>query len=442
MRPRFLPALLLAALPASACVDRPVSQVDPKPENIENLEFDVDLNPNLDLLFVIDNSGSMENEQAEVTAAFPQMMDTLQQLPTGLPNIHIGVISTDVGAGNACATADVGPGVLENAPRISGCTPPGDRYIEDIDDGSGGRTRNYGGTLGDTFSCIATLGTHGCGYEQPLEAIQRALDPSNAANADFLRDDSLLAVVILSDEDDCSAFDPSLFDQATPDGVDADFRCFEQGVSCDGPPDQTGVRENCVPNDDSPYITPISEYVQMLKQVRPFQHRLLVAGILGDSKVEVGANIHGDLDVLPSCPASGTNPEGAYPPTRTEAFLHQFQEPIRTRICESDLNAAIVEIGSHIVDQLYGGCIQGELANPNAPDCSVTEIQHPGATDEARTILPACNADQSNLPCWTIDEDPVCTTTDHLRVTTHYAPDEERDPDTIVQAQCRLRPGA
>jgi hypothetical protein len=444
-RPRL--ALLTAVLPLSAaCIERPVSKVDPRPENIENLEFTVDVNPNLDLLFVIDDSRSMRNEQEQITANFPRMIQVLETLPDGLPDLHLGVISTDVGAGGACNDPDPGPGVLRNDPTVDGCAPPSDRWISDVDDGTGtgGRDRNYGATLGDTFACIATLGTGGCGYEQPLESIRRALSPSTLENDGFLRDDSLLAVVILSDEDDCSAFDTDLFDAPTPDGVDGDFRCFAEGVRCDGPPEQLGTREHCVARDDSPYITPVDDFVRDLRAVRPQQSRLLVAGILGDTEVTVGPNDDDDLDVLPSCHPDADNPEGAYPPTRTDAFLAQFPSPIRERICAADLTPAIVAIGAEIVNRLYGGCIRGELATPDAPDCAVTEIQHPGTPEASSSALAHCDAADgeaaTNKPCWTVDVDPICSTDSNLRVTTHY--DDPRDPDTLIDAQCRLAPGA
>jgi hypothetical protein len=67
------------------------------------------------------------------------------------------------------------------------------------------------------FSCVATLAGGGCGIEQPLEAMKLALD-NHPDNVGFLRPLSHLAVVIIADEDDCSARDATtLFD---PEPVD------------------------------------------------------------------------------------------------------------------------------------------------------------------------------------------------------------------------------
>ena len=45
-----------------------------------------------------------------------------------------------------------------------------------------------------------------------LEAMRLALDPATTENAGFLRENSALAIILLTDEDDCSARDPLLFD--------------------------------------------------------------------------------------------------------------------------------------------------------------------------------------------------------------------------------------
>jgi hypothetical protein len=54
-------------------------------------------NRDLDLLFLIDNSPSMTDKQASLVANFPRMIDTIAMLPGGLPNLHIGVATSDMG---------------------------------------------------------------------------------------------------------------------------------------------------------------------------------------------------------------------------------------------------------------------------------------------------------------------------------------------------------
>jgi hypothetical protein len=60
-----------------------------------------------------------------------------------------------------------------------------------------------------TFSCAARVGTGGPSIEMPLYTTELALTErvSDGTNQGFLREDALLALVILSDEDDCSRTD-------------------------------------------------------------------------------------------------------------------------------------------------------------------------------------------------------------------------------------------
>jgi hypothetical protein len=255
--------------------------------------------------------------------------------------------------------------------------------------------------------------------------------------------------VILSDEDDCSGAAGSFYDATTPDGVNGDFRCFAEGVDCDnGTPASTpGTRTSCTPKDGGP-LRAVTDYAEVLQDLRPLSSRLLVAGILGDhDPIRVGTNLDGDLDTLTSCEPDPANPEGAYSPIRTDAFLAEFDSPIRHRICDDDLTPAIVDIGGEIVRKAYGGCIEGELATPNEPDCSVSEVEHPSTDNETSKILPECNAADgeaaTNQPCWSLETDDLCTgSPEHYRVVTHYPSGAARDADTIIRAQCRLVPGA
>jgi hypothetical protein len=70
-------------------------------------------------------------------------------------------------------------------------------------------------------SCLAKQGTQGCGFEQQIKALTRA--PSTLP--DFLRPDALLALIIVSDEEDCSIQDISLFDAPEFGTTDVNLVC-------------------------------------------------------------------------------------------------------------------------------------------------------------------------------------------------------------------------
>src|SRR4029077_20278581 len=78
-------------------------------------------NRNLDLLFMIDNSSSMRLSQANLETNFPTFMNVLKGLPGGLPNIHVAVISSDMGAGigdiASCDATGGNNGIFQYIPR-------------------------------------------------------------------------------------------------------------------------------------------------------------------------------------------------------------------------------------------------------------------------------------------------------------------------------------
>ena len=169
---------------------------------------------NLDLLFMIDNSSSMRLSQNNLLANFPTFMNVLKALPGGLPNIHVAVISQDVGAGDgsiAGCTSDSGNagggdmGIFQYTARGT-CTSttlqPNATYISNV-----GGVANYSATdISTVFSCIAALGETGCGFEHQFASVLRALgadgSPAPAENQGFLRSDALLAIVMVTNEDD------------------------------------------------------------------------------------------------------------------------------------------------------------------------------------------------------------------------------------------------
>ncbi|MHC4993106.1 MAG: hypothetical protein ACYTGC_19205 [Planctomycetota bacterium] len=151
----------------------------------------------VDLLFVIDSSGSMADEQAHLIASFEGFIEGIQSKLTD-QTYHVGVMATDAYAGNAAECQQLGALVTATAGTDSSesvCDfPDGQRYVTEQDD------------LAGLFSCAAQLGTVGSGDEQPMGAIVQAMsgvhDGPGGCNEGFLRDDALLVIVIITDEED------------------------------------------------------------------------------------------------------------------------------------------------------------------------------------------------------------------------------------------------
>jgi hypothetical protein len=152
----------------------------------------------VDLLFVIDGSGSMDDEQDNLLLAFPQFIGTMQTELDQAEGYNVGVIRTD-GNDISCVAGREGVLVTRNYAAGSSndtCTPyaSGMRFMTQDDD------------LQSKFNCAARIGIGGDGDERPVESLIAALRPPNTdagdCNEGFLRDDALLVVVIITDEED------------------------------------------------------------------------------------------------------------------------------------------------------------------------------------------------------------------------------------------------
>ena len=238
---------LAAAAPALyACTARSLEPPVLKPDPTQTGSIVLTANRNVDLLFLIDDSSSMAKSQENLRRNFPAFMTALKALPGGLPNVHIAVVSSDMGAGDGsiagCDANGGKNGIFQYTARGS-CTAtnldPNATFISDI-----AGVRNYSGNLEDVFSCIAALGESGCGFEHQFAAITRALGADGQAppaeNQGFLRPEAYLAIVMITNEDDCSAspgiplYDGSNVSISDPLGPPVNFRCNEYGHVCDG----------------------------------------------------------------------------------------------------------------------------------------------------------------------------------------------------------------
>ena len=155
----------------------------------------------IDFLFVIDNSGSMGDNQTNIIANFPAFVDgILNNIPT-IQDYQVGVVTTDSYIYNIKNCQSIGGLVVKTGGINSSeqqCGPYADGYnfMTPSDD------------LPTKFACAAQVGTTGSGSEQPLAAMVNSLEgwlnSPGKCNDGFLRSDSVLIVTIITDEDDQS----------------------------------------------------------------------------------------------------------------------------------------------------------------------------------------------------------------------------------------------
>ena len=285
----------------AGCPDRTISEVSPEQGRVEYKDIPVDINRKVDILFVIDDSPSMADKQANLKANFPNFINVLNTIAGGLPDVHLGVVTSDLGSSGADGmTAPSIGGTAQGgcsgqgkagALQTYGTTLVTGKYISDAPPAAAGgmRMTNYTGTLAAAFSAIASAGANGCGFEQHIEAAKRALQPTNTANAGFLRSEAYLAVIFVADEDDCSMEHATLLSTDTTQlGPLQSFRCTRYGITCDtGGADenamnQIGPKGACHSNENSQYLTKISDYVTFFKGLKPDDPtRVIMGGIVG-----------------------------------------------------------------------------------------------------------------------------------------------------------------
>jgi hypothetical protein len=397
--------VLAATFFIAACPGREVAEVPPEPNPVPDKKIPVQINRNVDILFVIDDSGSMREEQDSLLDNFGNFIGVLQNIEGGLPNVHIGVISTNVGAvdGVSLCGGTGDDGVLKTAAALDG-----DRFIVDVEDGGGGRTTNYAGSLTEAFADLANLGIEGCGFEAPLESMRLALNGSKSENAGFLRDDAFLAVIFITDEDDCSVRDRQAFFGDPQAGVNdplgpfSSFRCFEFGIQCSGDdPRSFGSKDECIPRANSPYLYDVQEYIDVLKEVKD-QNLIIVGGISGPAELSASGSgfrtsvqakpdepQQGIPELAPSCEATGLGE--ADPAIRLNQFITSFRENVSTSICEDDLSDPLQRIADLLAEVIGTPCLSANVSMP--PDCVGWLEDRDGNNQE---LVPECG----NPPCY------------------------------------------
>ncbi len=417
----------------------------------------VTANHDLDLLFVIDDSASMADKQNNLAVNFPNFINTLNSVEGGLPNIHLGVVTTDMGT-TATQSASPGPGIgtigqggcaangKNGALQTNGAMVTG-TFISDIKQTDGTRLKNYTGDLATTFAQMARVGATGCGFEQPLFAMRRALE-NNPSNAGFLRPNALLGVVFLTDEDDCTARTTEIFaPDSTTIGPLTSFRCTRFGVTCSGggatsdAMNTVGTKTGCTSNEQATLVEHVQPFHDFLVGLKSDPNMVVVGGIMGDPEpfaVETRTiNQQSQTALAHSCQYQGVSGlEVADPGSRMKAFFDLFPNHATfSTVCQPDLSVALENLGI-LAGRLTGSaCLTGEVADvdPGTPgtqlDCIVEDVVGANATR-----IPQCGSPETP-PCWKVEVDAQhCTVLDHLKlvVSRSGAP----DPSTVTTMRC------
>lgn len=205
----------------------------------------------VDFLFIIDNSGSMGDEQDNLINSFPQFISTIKNTLDEAQDYHIMVLDVDawqyeqcqqmcdaappecIDAAGTCnfnqspvcafacffgAACGAGGGGFQCGVTMpeecedvlgAGVTHPRGQGSSNMDCNFNTGARYMDSTepdLSATFECAAQVGVSSyAGTERPMEAMVQAVTgntPAEPCNAGFLRDDAILVVTFITDEDD------------------------------------------------------------------------------------------------------------------------------------------------------------------------------------------------------------------------------------------------
>jgi hypothetical protein len=401
----------------------------------------------VDILFVIDNSPSMGEEQAKLAANFDAFIDVLEA-PDVRANYRIGITTTDNGnpwcpgyattpeAGHLVASScktRLGDFVFDVDVRDSACNdvcsldaddlviqPTRTEFDPDLaprpwlENIEGVKNIPAGTDMAAAFACLGPQGIKGCGFEAPLESMYLALLRAKAKDEPeygFLRSGALLAIVIVTDEVDCS-YDKDWADifsltgnkqfWSDPSAVaPSSALCWNAGVECYGEP---GHYETCEPVDldiDGQLAAPgesvlhsLDRYRDLLAGLESAKRQLdpdsevilaLIGGVAADGSVDYADAIDPEFQdrfgIGPGC--TGPLGETAIPPVRIRALVDEFTHGNLHSICAPDYSGALEAIAEEIRGDFIPVCYRQCVADldPNTailePSCTV-EADVPG----------------------------------------------------------------
>jgi len=467
---RWTMALLALPFALWACVSHPLTQPIPEPRQVTDVYITVAPMRHLDLLFMVDNSLSMKPKQDKMKAQFPKLIEALRDpQDQTLPDLRIAIVDSDLGAGNSvqCKSAsgygDMGQFQMRGAAE---CGANADaKWLEFTK----GQAINFTGDVSQVFGCLAVnVGVNGCGFEHQLAALEWAFYlGDNKSQLDFLRPEAYLGIVLLTDEDDCSAPPETKMFATLEQKESWSLRCATRAHTCDGatvsfpttspmsvPYDACHARTDatCDASADTSAATacnPLMDVAKLADEVKQLKgggaeadDKILVAAIYGtpragDStarpyKIDLvpnqtpGTPVAEVYDYWPVCydpdfmPAgSGFDQSaadhGATGGLRIQAFLEHFKPESRLAysICESDFGPAMAGIGKTLLGKMGNLCVPYKLADSKpAPgiqaDCRVA-FRIPKTVTDAKGIKSiAYDEEPESLPPCDVSHTPVC----------------------------------
>lgn len=158
----------------------------------------------LDVLVVIDNSGSMANEHKNMASRFGTFLDQLNGI-----DWQVGIVTTDVRAGSSTSNGKVTEHVKRDGKLVEFVSAPAVGEGEPTMSGQFVISSSMSATTArNWFANTIQMATNGSGDEQGVAASIRTIQRSTASdsisqrNAALFRSDAALAILVVTDADE------------------------------------------------------------------------------------------------------------------------------------------------------------------------------------------------------------------------------------------------
>lgn len=414
------------ALLAAGCQDYAYEEQPNTVVREKRKKFTTSVAQKANILFVVDNSGSMAGEQAQLGQSFSAFRQVLDE-KFGPEKYKIAVITTGMESDGcpACST------LAQKRSCIN-------------DTGENGRFQDLKGCIWESNACQAStnsdtptfdfqsdqscrvvtsanqncfydpssfrgtvmVGTTGCGYERGLAPIRKALESNllSSYNSGFLDDDAVLAVAVISDEEDCG----EVGDVAEKTRTQANI-CYyaAKGV---GP-----LGENVYPGTDKPYgLTPVKDYYDFLmsrKGNKPGMVKFAaIVGVRDKNNPDTTViEFESETDTSGARPACTTPPPcsssagycNAFPGTRYIDLYKRFAETengFLDTICQNDFHDTLLKFATFIACPDFFGLDQ-ELLDPALANLILNGKAVPKYT---------CTSKDPIIECQGLDDTTTC----------------------------------
>ncbi len=439
----------------------------------------------IDLLFIVDNSPGSSAVRHKALAGLHSLLALVQG--SALPySFHFGVITSDLGANDfvdeppRCHPGGDGAKLLRLGPDAAASCLGVIGGANFITFGSAGNNLPSGQDLATTLDCMAAVGDKGCGYEQPLEAAYRALRDPPAENAGFLREDAILVVAWITQEDDCSAPPSSDVYDAAPTapppaglGPINSFRCTKFSIACGTPSRLVPYDATSAPlldctdatSEQGNKLYPVQRYLELFTRPRsqgglkddprdlvlwdlsaptaPFETAVVQLENSGQSCPSAQTPGCGVI-LLPSCQAATDPTRFGDPAVRLRQVVDAASTGRSHSLCADTYAPAIDDLSNQALRKLAGGCIELPLADAADPRCEVSDVTRSQGGSDSVLPIARCDRNGGGTPCWQAEPSPLCPSVcqragdaaQQLRVVVHRAAPVASN--TVTEVQCQV----